>query len=167
MISKNTRKINDWFSALVSECLEFTKNSRMNRCKIIGVDKDKKTKKIKLQVMISSIKSQICVTYFPEELITHDAMLREFSQEDVRAITFLALRDFPQDNDSVCYSIIGQEFLNEKTIFIIKELNVEGEKRQFADELYCNTDLLKKFKFSDLINIIHTAVQEQTVKDLG
>lgn len=64
------------------------------------------------------------------------------------------------------YQLVGQEFINNKTLFIFKELKVAGEMRMYASELYANHVLLQQFSFKDLLTIIHTAVQEQTLADI-
>lgn len=170
MMYKKTRMFTEWFGKLLNEYEEYKKEVSLNRCKIVGIEIDKQTGKYQFLVKINSIKSQISVSYYPEELVTNDLLLREFSQIDVRAITFYAFNHYHKvDNlkSQNRYKIVGQEFLNDKTLFIFKEVNVDWEQRIFADELYADTDLLKQFHFDDLMNIISTAIQEQTMEDVG
>lgn len=160
----NTKKTNLWRNYLTNIYNDFIKEQRNYRCRIIGIETDQATKEVVLLVIICGIKNQI-VSYFPKELVLNDTMLSEFSPFDVRAITFFSLLtniDLP----FVKFSITGQEFVNGKTIFIIKELNMTGENRRSAQELYCDATLLDQFSRDDLINIISTAIQEQTIEDL-
>lgn len=155
-----------WLGYLANRYSEFIKESKHYRCKIVGVETDQETKKILLSVMVSGIKNQI-VKYFPKEIVTNDTILSEFSPFDARAITFYALQQEKFNNlFYAMYSISGQEFLNGKTIFILKKLKENGELRKSAQELYCDTELLGQFSHNDLINIISTAIQEQTMEDL-
>jgi hypothetical protein len=169
MLYEKTKILTEWMANLIGEYVEYTKQAAPHRCKVIGIETDKKTGKNKFLVKMSSVKSQISVSYYPEELVSNDSLLCEFSQTDVRAITFYAINNVPKtlkNNNEPCYKIIGQEFMDDRTIFIIKELSLDGEIRRSAHELYSDTELLKKFKYDDLVNIIQTAVQEQTINDI-
>ncbi len=63
-------------------------------------------------------------------------------------------------------AIIGQDFLCGKTIFIVRNHQEEYEHRKFAYELYQDRTSLEQFDFEDLLLILSTAVQEQTIEDL-
>lgn len=169
MTARKDKLFTGMLKDILNKYIEYTKQSAPHRCKIVGMKKDRHTKKNKLLVKINSVKSQIPVSFYPEELVTNDSMLREFSQTDVRSITFYAVNNFKSQNLNAKYQykIVAQEFIGSKTIFIFKELHTNSEVRMLANELYSDTDLLKKFNFDDLINIIHTAVQEQTIEDVG
>lgn len=158
----------NYFSFLADNYIKFTRESRNFRCKLVGCKLETKTQKIKLHVLIHGIKNQI-IEFYPEELVSNDEMLQEFSQYDVRAITFYAFQkqnSEPQPAFVAIYKIYGQEFINNKTIFIIRKNSHEYEQRKYAHELYSDKALLKKFNFDDLVMIITTAIQEQTLEDI-
>ena len=160
--SKNLSK---WFDSFSENYATF-KEAKNYRCKIIGVYTDEKTKEVTLAVMIDGIKKQI-IPFLPKNLVTDDDMLNEFSAYDVRAITFYAIQHAQQSkSESVDYYISAQEFLEGKTIFIIRKPQSHIEERRTAHELYRDNDLLTKFNHHDLKAIISTAVQEQTMEDL-
>lgn len=143
---------------------DFSKNAKEYRCKIVNLEL-KDNNEVVLFVKISAVKSSV-VSFSPEELVLSDKMLREFSSIDARTITFFALQ---KEKNSIfenhTHTICGQEFNNGKTIFIIKKLNEEGERKQTAHELYSNTQLLNQFNRADTQNIIVTAIQEQVTED--
>ena len=62
--------------------------------------------------------------------------------------------------------ICGQEFHTGKTIFVIKKIGEQGERKLTANELYSNVLLLNQFNRADTHNIILTAVQEKLIEDL-
>lgn len=160
-----SRTLKNWFSSLIMNYNEFRKDSKNFRCKIVSVNTDKITNETTLSVMINGIKKQV-VKFLPKELVVDEAMLNEFSSFDVRAITFYALQSVNTLSKSVPKSMInGQEFINGKTIFIIKKSNQDGEERKSAHELYCDDSLLIEFGHDDLKNIISTAIQEQAIDD--
>ena len=161
---KKSNKLIKWHSYLANLFSSYVKEARNYRCKIIRIETDKKTSEVVLLVKICGIKSQV-VSFSPKELVTNNDMIGEFSPFDARAITFFSLRE-SFNSSSVSYSIMGQDFINERTIFIIKESNQCGESRKSAQELYRNAALLDQFNRDDLINIISTAIQEQTIEDL-
>ena len=170
MIYGKPKLITEWIGELLNNYAEFKKKGMHYRCKICGIENDKKTGKDKILVNMSSVKSQIPISYFPDELVCNDLMLCEFSQTDVRAITFYALKNSklkPNIYPANLYKIITQEFLDGKTIYTYKKIDANGEYRISAQELYTKTDLLKQFDFDDVLNIIHAAVQEQTIDDLS
>lgn len=133
------------------------------RCKIVNLEVNQATNKILFKILIKGVKSQI-VSFDPEELVVNDKMLNEFSASDVRAITFMALKNH-QDNN-VLYSIFGQDFNCGKTTFLVNTLD-QKEFKMSADKLYNDNELLKKFSYIDIKNIITTAIQEQAIEDLG
>ena len=154
-----------WFDFLVRLYRDYSNNSLHHRCRIIDVKTQPKAREVILLVLINGIKKQI-MPYTPDVLVMDDAMLNEFSSFDVRAITFYALeyrRSAVKSEPK--YSIVGQEFENEKTIFIIRPLNERGEQRKAAEILYRDKSLLINFSSDDLTVIISTAVQEQAMND--
>lgn len=62
--------------------------------------------------------------------------------------------------------IVGQEISCGRTLYIIQDRLKKCELRKFAHELYCHPTSLEKFSREDLVNIVSTAVQEQTLSDL-
>ncbi|SRR5579883_2886946 len=146
---------------------EFLQTSKY-RCKIIGIEKSKEGKNV-LLVTISSIKSHLPIKYLPEELVFQNEMLREFSQEDVRAITFCAIQNIEKYSGNAKKKILikNQEFNSEQTIYILQFDDNNYEIRKTAREIYADTELLSCFELKDVINIVSTAVQEQLIEDLG
>lgn len=161
MERNGTKFIKSWLSTLLSQYEDFTKTKNY-RCRIIGMQSNKDIGDTILQVMISGIKNQI-VEFSPKKLVMNDDMLSEFSSSDVRAITFLALKEV--NNNRYCHSITGQDFENGKTFFIVKNIHDNTEFRKSAHELYANNELLNQFNNSDIKNIISTAIQEQAIED--
>lgn len=158
----------NYFNAIAENYIKFTRESKNFRCKLVGCHIDPKTQKSELDVLINGIKNQI-IRFDPEELVTNDEMIQEFSQHDVRAITFYAFHKKnhnPQTSSTPIYKVYGQEFINNKTIFIIRQVDGDHEYRKSSHELYSDSSLLKKFKFEDLIIILTTAIQEQTIEDM-
>ncbi len=139
---------------------------RHYRCKIIHVDVENPKLDVKLSVLISGIKNQT-VIYTPQQLVLNDALLQEFSPCDARAITFYALYQEHQNEPiKPTYQIIGQNFDDCRTIFILKSVHDASVLQKSAQELYASAELLGLFSQADLINIISTAIQEQTINDL-
>lgn len=166
MDMKKSKMISQWFSNFAVSYNEFRKESKSYRCKIVNVDTNKDSNLVTLFVMINGIKKQV-IPYFPKELVLNDAMLDEFSSFDVRAITFYALQEEKNKVTEIIpdFMIDGQEFLQGKTIFIIKKTGENFEERRSAHELYCDMTLLNKFSCNDLKNIISTAIHEQAIND--
>lgn len=158
--------VTDWYSYISSRYRERVKQYKNYRCKILGIEADKETGEISLWVMISGIKNQI-LRYLPKELIVDDLMLGEFSPFDARAITFYAIMQAKYEGHFCStYYVAGQDFFSGKTIFIIKELINNREYRKSARELYSDMGLLSRLSQKDLINVVSTAIQEQTMEDL-
>src|SRR3990167_8850383 len=136
-----------WIETIIKGYFEFTKQSAPYHCKVIGT----KIGKRKIIVKINNIKNQVAISYTAEELVSNDAMLREFSQTDVRVITFYALNEISEKKAiSSFYVIVGQEFENNKTVFVLRNADCNSEIRKYAYELYCEPEVLKKFNFEDL-----------------
>ena len=156
----------DWFSSLSLNYKEFINKSKNFRYKIVDIEIDKKTNEATLFIMINGIRKQI-IPFSPANIVTNDTMLNEFSSFDVRAITFYALTKEQEQIQStqISHYIFGQEFLDGKTIFIVKNIDLEGEERRSAHELYCDNKLLTNFNRKDLKIIISTAIQEQAIED--
>ena len=153
-----------WRTSFIHFRNNFTKKSRNYRCKIVGIETCYEPQEIVLLVMIRGVKSQH-IKYSPRELIVDNNMLLEFSSFDVRAITFYALKQ-ERNLFFARYSIVGQDFLNGKTIFILNQLKDNIEMRKTAQELYSDMKLLDQFSRDDLVNIVSTAIQEQSMDDI-
>ena len=156
-----------FFSSIIENYIRFTREHGNWRCKLVGCGAGPANETTKLHVLIKGIKNQI-IEFSPEELINNDSLIMEFSQHDVRAISFYA---FHKNNNTqpVCnpdFKIYGQEFRKNETIFIIRENNSRYEYRKSSHELYSDNLLLKKFNFEDIVLILTTAIQEQTIDDL-
>ena len=166
MAWKKSKILTDLYSHIVRWQDTGVKCYSNYRCKIVGLSIENKSKEMVLSVMISGIKNQI-IPYFPKDLVLDDEMLAEFSPVDIRAITFCAIMQARNESEFLSKrSISGQIFVNGKSVFIIKERNNQSEIRKTAEELYYNMDLLIDFSKTDLINIVSTAIQEQTIEDL-
>ena len=163
MDRRNSSKLEQWQGYLSNLYRDFTQESKKYRCKIIGIENDQKNQEIVLLIMICGVKNQI-IPYLPKELVLNDSMLGEFSPFDARAITFFALQKV--NSLPATYRIVGQEFSNGKTNFVFIEVDQPGEIKKSARELYSNSKLLNQFNRNDLINIISSAIQEQTIEDL-
>lgn len=159
-----SKRFNGWLSSLVVQFNEVVKDYKNYRYKIVGIDTNEKSSEVSLLVMINGFKKQF-IPYCPGELITNDAMLCEFSWYDVRAISFYALQKYYCTSQTSSCSIVGQDLLNGKTIFVINHQSENGEKRKSAHDLYCDDKLLSEFDYDDLKNIISTAIQEQSIED--
>lgn len=155
--------LTEWFNDLASKYMRYLKESKNYRCKLVGCEFNTKTQQTQLNVMISGIKNQI-VQFTPQDLVTNDDMLREFSQTDVRAITFYAFQK--NESHTTEASICAQEIFCGKTVFIFKHQDRDAEFRKSAHELYADIQLLRKFNFDDLLIILSAAVQEQTIEDM-
>lgn len=162
------KKVTEWIGALAIKYGDVLKDYKNYRCKIVKIETNHVSNEVILLVLINGFKKQI-IPYLPEDLVMDDSMLSQFSSHDVRAITFFALQKIHPPHPRLStpfYSIVGQDFINGKTIFIIKKLNVFGEFRKSAHELYCDKELLSQFSYDDLKNVISTAVQEQYFEDI-
>lgn len=163
-IKSNT--LTAWYIHIFERYGLSAKRYKNYRCKIVGIESDAQTKDIVLWILIRGIKNQT-IAYSPKELVTDDLMIGEFSPFDARAITFYALMQEKYKNRyKPTYVIVAQTFSGGKSIFIINEVEKHGEIRKTAHELFCDRGLLGKFNQADLINIVSTAIQEQTIEDL-
>jgi hypothetical protein len=138
-----------------------------SRCKITGIEQGP-NKRVTLLVSIQGIKNQLPIKYSPEELLTNDKALREFSEEDVRTITFYAIKNKNHTplSKQPNYRIVKQEFFNNSTVYIIRDDHSNYEIRRAANELYTDLEELSRFSLPDVVNIVSTAVQEQLIEDL-
>ena len=153
----------NWFNSLLINYNEFISESKNSHCKIVKIETDIKTNETILFILINGIKKQI-IPFSPMSIVTNDSLLNQFSPFDVRAITFYALTQ-TQNTCKPSHFIFKQEFMDGKTIFVIKNITFECEEKKSAHELYCDNNLLANFNHNDLKIIISTAIQEQTIED--
>lgn len=154
--------ITQWYGYISTQCKEYANY----RYKIVGVETEKETEEIILWIMVSGIKNQI-ISYLPKDLIINDAILGEFSPFDARAITFYALMQVKYSNTYFpTYCISGQEFYQGKTIYLISDIKNATNFKKNSNELYRDMKLLSCFSQNDLVNIVSTAIQEQTMEDM-
>ncbi|TAK72560.1 MAG: hypothetical protein EPO11_09895 [Gammaproteobacteria bacterium] len=157
-------KLSRWLKSYT----ELLNRSQIHRCKVVGIERNQDGKNI-LLVAINTIKSPLPIEYLPEELVVQNEMLREFSQEDVRAITFCAIKNAEKLSNQTKEKIFikKQEFHDNQTVYVLQSADTSWEIRKTARELYSDSLLLSCFDLKDIINIVSTAVQEQLINDFG
>lgn len=128
------------------------------------IDVTSENSEIELHVIVLGIKKQV-LKFKPEEIVFDDGLLSEFSPGDIRAITYLSFQKYIKEEQ---YSLtIERQFINKgATTFQIKDINTNQSANIDAKKLYQNYDLLIKLSRKDMINVISTAVQEQTIVDI-
>lgn len=123
-----------------------------------------KNDNIELHIIVLGIKKHI-VTFKPEDVVYDDELLSEFSPCDVRTITYLSFQKYIQ-REQYSLMIERQSIINGKTVFIIKDLNTKESLTISAKKLYEDYASLIKLSKKDMVNVVSTAVQEQTFLDL-
>lgn len=156
------------FLSLIKEYNKYCKQNKFHRCKIVNIEKDLTTGKNLLWVIIFGLKNQIPIKFYPEEIILINNLLMEFSQIDVRTITFYALKNNKLDKDvhNHCKGrskIISQEISANKTFFTIKKIDSGVERKISSEELF-TSDILHEFELNDIKNIIYSAVSEEKIR---
>ncbi len=127
--------------------------------------KEEKDGTITLFVLVSGIKkSQL--TFKVEEIISDDDLLSEFSPCDVRAITYLSFQKY-LNPDNFSLRLDGQLIKKGKTSFIVIDLFTNQTIQIEAKLLYQDYDFLNRLSKKDMISVISTAVQEQTISDIS
>tara|TARA_R110000868_G_scaffold65823_1_gene196491 strand:+ start:5024 stop:5530 length:507 start_codon:yes stop_codon:yes gene_type:complete len=149
--------------SLIAWCMRFKKH-RMFRLALLDVYL--KNDGIELDVLVNGIKSQI-IQYTPDEIIFNDSLLVEFSPCDVRAITYLSFHKYINEAYESPILIQSQQIKQGKTIFLFWNRFTTEKFQMGAIEAYQNYDLLNKINKMDMINIISTAVQEQSMQDFN
>lgn len=120
--------------------------------------------KIDLYVMIQSVRKQV-LRFTPEEIVLDDALLPEFSPYDIRAITYLLFQQYvPETIESLF--IEKQSIIEGQTLFFLKDKVCNHRIEISARKLYQNYALLMQLNKKDIMNVITTAVQEQTLLDI-
>lgn len=120
--------------------------------------------KIELHVLVRGIKNQI-IKYSAEDIVYNDNLLSEFSPYDVRAITYLSFQRFIKFDDESLILISGQSVRQGKTVFKFFNSITKEEFTLNAKEAYQDYNLLNKISRKDMINVVSTAVQEQSLHD--
>lgn len=133
------------------------------RCSLIEVNYKEGNNLVELIVLIHGIKKQT-VAYSPHEILYDDELLSEFSACDVRAISYLAFREYMNVEKSSLI-IEGQRIRGAVTIFIVRDVIKDELKYIEAKMLYQNHNDLSRLNKKDMINVISTAIQEQTLID--
>lgn len=165
-------QLQDSLKNLIKNCYLLIKQHHeykkaFHRFRIVEVKENPQTNQTKICVKIEGMKNQLPIQFTPEELITHDSLLSEFSQTDVRAITFCALHNSLNINNlkNCAFKIMAQETHAQKTIYMIEQKGIPGEIRLSAQDLFCS-DMLRSFGFEDIRNIIYTAICEQLSQEM-
>lgn len=154
------------FHTFIKQHNEFYRKKLQHRCEVVRVQKNLQTNQSEILVRMSGVKKHSVVKFSPEEILVNDDLLMEFSQTDVRAITYCALQNekAKQIQPSYKYKVVSQEFFGNETLFVIAEEGIIGEIRIAAHELF-GSDILQEFNFEDMRNIIYTATTEQLQMD--
>ncbi len=134
-------------------------------CIIDVVSKLNSENTILLHVLVQGIKKEV-LFFQPEEIVYDDELLSGFSPFDIRAIMFLSFQKYITKEPHSLLYIEKQSIDNDKTIFFIKHFEDTKSYSISAKNLYQNYELLIKLSKKDMINVISTAVQEQTFFDV-
>jgi len=143
----------------------FRKESLLYRLSILNVCLNHEDKVI-LNVLVKGIKSQI-IKYTPDEIVFNDHLLTEFSPCDVRAITYLSFGKHINLTLESPLIIKSQNFEKGRTVFLFLNKFTKGEFRRNAIESYQDYSLLNQLSKRDMINVVSTAVQEQSFHDFN
>jgi hypothetical protein len=154
------------FKLHIHKFLSVTKKYKQQRARyrysLVDVTWHNQNELIVLSVAIRGIKNHI-VKFIPDKILYDDDLLSEFSPCDVRAITYLSFRKHLKYENTL--KISSQSIRNGETIFELISLIDNKCIRISANKLYQSHELLSCLKQADMINVISTAVQEQTIKD--
>lgn len=143
----------------------FKKERALFRLSILDVSLNYEDKVI-LNVSVKGIKNQI-IKYSPEEIVFNDQLLMEFSPCDVRSITYLSFAKHINFSIELPLIIKSQNFKKGKTIFVFFNKFTNEQFERNAIEAYQDYSLLNQLNKRDMINVISTAVQEQSFNDFN
>jgi hypothetical protein len=143
----------------------FKKESMLFRLSILDVSLNYEDKVI-LNVSVKGIKNQI-IKYTPEEIVFNDHLLMEFSPCDVRSITYLSFAKHINFSTELPLIIKSQNFKKGKTVFIFFNKFTKEQFERNAIEAYQDYNLLNQLNKRDMINVVSTAVQEQSFNDFS
>ncbi len=121
---------------------------------------------IKVDILINGIKNQI-IQYTPEDIVFNDSLLMEFSPCDVRAITYLSFYKCINPIHQSPILIQRQQIKNGKTVFSFLNRFTLDSFEMGSIEAYQDYELLNQVNKTDMINIVSTAVQEQSMQDFN
>ncbi|KTD33559.1 hypothetical protein Lnau_2310 [Legionella nautarum] len=134
------------------------------RYKYSLIDVTTENSEIVLHVILMGIKKQV-LKLNPQEIVYDDELLSEFSPCDVRAITYLAFQKYMNQEQS--FLIIEYQYINEGvTTFRIKNIHTNELLNINAQKIYQDYDFLINLSRKDMIMVISSAVQEQTILDI-
>lgn len=145
--------------------MKFKKERMPFRLNLLNVRLNDK-KDIELDILVCGIKNQI-IRYSPDEIVSNDDLLTEFSPVDVRAITYLSFQKYMKLTNESTLLIKGQYLKKGKTIFIFCNLFTNQKFERNAIEAYQDYELLNQISKKDMLNIVSTAVQEQALQDFS
>lgn len=132
---------------------------------LANVEEDEDSQ-IFISVLVQGIRKEI-IKYKPDEIVFNDDFISGFSSCDARAITYLSFYRYI-DKEIGVYRIVKQFFKDGKTFVLLSKSNDKNSEINIsAQDLYKNYDLLVQLNKQDMINIISTAVQEQTIIDMA
>lgn len=153
------------FGKFIAYIKKFKDNYLGYRFYLVNVEQDKDSQ-IFISVLVQGIRKDI-LKYRPDEIVFNDEFISGFSSCDARAITYLSFYRYI-DKDIGIYRIVQQFFDDGKTVVLLRKSNDKNNEIMVsAQELYRNYDLLVQLNKQDMINIISTAVQEQTIIDMA
>lgn len=119
---------------------------------------------VTLFVLVTGIKKHI-LKFKPEDIVSDDELLSEFSPCDVRAITYLSFQKYIR-HEKVSLRVDGQLINNGLTSFNIFDFETNENLLIDAKSLYQNYDYLTRLDRKDMLSVISTAVQEQTILEI-
>lgn len=145
--------------------LKFKKERMLFGLSILAVRLNKKYN-IELDVLVSGIKNQI-IQYSPEEIVFNDELLTEFSPFDIRAITYLSFQKHIKLATEPTLLIKSQHVRKGKTIFVFFNRCSNEEFEKGAIAAYQDYEILNEISKKDMLNVVSTAVQEQSFQDFS
>ncbi|WP_028388745.1 hypothetical protein [Legionella fairfieldensis] len=154
-----------WVQTLKMWCIEFKKERMLFRLALLDVRLNQDNN-IELDILVSGIKNQI-IQYNPEEIVFNDHLLTEFSPCDVRAITYLSFQKYIKLINESSLLIQGQYMREGKTVFVFFNWFTKEKFEKGAIEAYQDYDLLNDISKKDMINVVSTAIQEQSLQDFN
>lgn len=161
--------INGLFSLKLAQILRMVcvgfKKDRMFRLSLLNVRLNQNNI-IELDILVSGIKNQI-IQYSPEKIVFNDHLLTEFSPCDVRAITYLSFQKYIRLSNESSLIIQNQYIRKGRTVYVFFNRITKEKFERGAIEAYQDYDLLNEINKRDMINIVSTAVQEQSLQDFN
>jgi len=119
---------------------------------------------VTLFVLVAGIKKHI-LNFKPEDIVYDDELLSEFSPCDIRAITYLSFQKYI-GHENISLRVDGQLINRGVTSFNIFDFKTNENLLIDAKSLYQNYDYLTRLGRKDMLSVISTAVQEQTILEI-